>query len=127
MVHRAWGAGVREHSGQRAQGMEAPAPTESDGSKRFLWTLRPPTNPINGGAQKSHGQWAHRVLYLSPGWTRYLALDPAEFVHREPCGCIDSASLRHVAERTGVRLLLHVAKPEDAETDFMHILPSIRD
>lgn len=66
------------------------------------------------------GGWGLGDIFKFYGWTRYLKLEPGEFVHKEPCGRIDPTSLKHVGERTGVTFL-HVAKPEDAEAHFKTI------
>lgn len=63
------------------------------------------------------GGWGLGDIFKFYGWTKYLGLEPGEFVHKEPCGRIDPASLQHVASRTGITFL-HVAKPEDAESHF---------
>jgi hypothetical protein len=66
------------------------------------------------------GAWGLGDIFKFYGWTRYLGLEPGEFVYKEPCGRIEPKTLDHVAERTGITLL-QVAKPEDAEAHFKTI------
>ena len=63
------------------------------------------------------GEWGLADVFKFFGWTQYLGLEPGEFIHKEPCGRLTPASLKHIETRTGITLL-HVPKPEDAETHF---------
>ena len=63
------------------------------------------------------GDWGLGDVFKFYGWTRYLGLEAGEFIHKEPCGRLDPTCLEHIARRTGITLL-HVSKPEDAETHF---------
>ncbi|MBS1867987.1 MAG: hypothetical protein JSS69_18910 [Acidobacteria bacterium] len=63
------------------------------------------------------GDWGLGDVFKFYGWTRYLAMGPGQFIHKEPCGRLDPAGLAHVQKRTGISFL-HVAKPEDAEGQF---------
>jgi hypothetical protein len=66
------------------------------------------------------GGWGLGDVFKFYGWTRYLGLEPGEFVHKETCGRVEPATLKHVTDRTGVTLL-QVTKSEDVETHFKTI------
>jgi hypothetical protein len=66
------------------------------------------------------GLWGLGEVFKFYGWTQYLGLEPGQFVHKEPCGRLDLASLKHVQARTGITFV-HVPKPEEAETHFTAI------
>jgi len=66
------------------------------------------------------GEWGLGDVFKFYGWTRYLGLEPGEFIHKEPCGRVDPASIKHIEERTHVTLL-HVPTPQDAEARFKTI------
>ncbi len=63
------------------------------------------------------GEWGLGEVFKFYGWTRYLGLEPGQFIHKRPCGRLDPASLAHVQNQTGITFL-HVPKPEDAEKHF---------
>lgn len=63
------------------------------------------------------GKWGVGDVFKFLGWTKYLGLEPGEFIHTQPCGHRSPESLNHVANRTGITLL-HVDAPEEAETHF---------
>jgi hypothetical protein len=63
------------------------------------------------------GDWGLGDVFKFYGWTRYLGLEPGEFIHKEACGRLDPASLDHIKGRTGINVL-HVPTPEDAEAHF---------
>lgn len=63
------------------------------------------------------GDWGLGDVFKFYGWTRYLGLEPGEFIHKEPYGRADPASLNHIKSRTGINLL-HFPTPEDVETHF---------
>lgn len=60
------------------------------------------------------GDWGLGDVFKFYGWTRYLGLEPGQFIHKEPCGRVDPTCLKHIENRTRITLL-HVPKPEDAE------------
>lgn len=60
------------------------------------------------------GDWGLGDVFKFHGWTTYLGLRDALFVHKEPCGRISPSCLTHVAKGTGIQLL-HVPTPADAE------------
>jgi hypothetical protein len=66
------------------------------------------------------GDWGLGDVFKFYGWTRYLEMGPGQFIHKEPCGRLDPASLTHVQKRTGINFL-HVHKPEDAEAHFKSV------
>lgn len=63
------------------------------------------------------GEWGLGDVFKFYGWTRYLDLEPGEFVHKQTCGRLNPASIKHIEERTGITLL-HVPTPESVETHF---------
>lgn len=63
------------------------------------------------------GDWGLGDVFKFYGWTRYLGLEPGEFIHKEAYGRNDPRSLRHIADRTGITLL-HVPNPQDAGQHF---------
>ena len=63
------------------------------------------------------GDWGLGDVFKFYGWTRYLEMGPGQFIHKEPCGRLDPASLAHIHKRTGINFL-HLPKPEDAEAHF---------
>lgn len=63
------------------------------------------------------GEWGLGEVFKFYGWTRYLDLEPGQFIHKRPCGRVDPASIAHVQKQTGITFL-HVPKPEDAEKHF---------
>ncbi|MCX6575317.1 MAG: hypothetical protein NTV82_02865, partial [Candidatus Aminicenantes bacterium] len=63
------------------------------------------------------GNWSLGDVFKFFGWTKYVGLEPGEFIYKEPCGRLSPDSLKHVQDRTGITLL-HVPKPEDAEAHF---------
>ena len=58
------------------------------------------------------GEWGVGDVFKFYGWTRYLGLEPGQFIHKEPNGRLDPASLTHIEDRTRITML-HVPKPED--------------
>lgn len=66
------------------------------------------------------GEWGLGDVFKFYGWTRYLGLEPGQFIHKEPCGRLNPSSLKHIESRTGITLL-HVPKAEDAEAHFKAI------
>lgn len=63
------------------------------------------------------GDWGLGDVFKFYGWTRYLGLEPGQFIHKESCGRLKPASLQHIQNRTGITLL-HVPRSEDAEAQF---------
>jgi hypothetical protein len=66
------------------------------------------------------GDWGLGDVFKFYGWTRYLEMGPGQFIHKEPCGRLDPASLAHIQKRTGIHFL-HIPKPEDAEAHFKSV------
>lgn len=62
------------------------------------------------------GDWGLGDVFKFYGWTRYLKLEPGQFIHKKPCDH-DPASVARVQEQTGIRFLL-VADLGGAEEQF---------
>jgi len=62
------------------------------------------------------GKWSLPDVFKFYGWTRYLDLEPGQFVHTQPCDH-DPASLSHVQQKTGISLI-HIAAAQKAEEYF---------
>jgi hypothetical protein len=81
----------------------------------IVWTDYRKETPEHHPVEIKSGDWGLGDVFKFYGWTRYLGLEPGEFIHKQVCGRLDSASLKHIQSQTGITLL-HVPKPEDAET-----------
>jgi hypothetical protein len=62
------------------------------------------------------GAWGLGDVFKFYGWTRYLDLEPGEFVHKQPCEH-DPASLKRVESKTRIAFM-HVAELQNAEEQF---------
>jgi hypothetical protein len=62
------------------------------------------------------GGWGLGDAFKFYGWTRYLGLEPGEFIHKQPCEH-DPASLERVQKGTGIRFL-HIAELKSADEHF---------
>jgi hypothetical protein len=83
----------------------------------IVWTDYRSEPPRPHPVEVKSGDWGLGEVFKFYGWTRYLELEPGQFIHKEPSTRSDPSSLKRVEGRTGITLL-HVAKPEDAETHF---------
>lgn len=83
----------------------------------IVWTDYRKEPQVRHPVEVKSGDWGLGDVFKFYGWTRYLGLEPGQFIHKQPYGRIDPGSLKHIAERTHISFL-HVAKPEDAEVQF---------
>lgn len=67
------------------------------------------------------GEWGLGDIFKFYGWTHYLDLKSGVFIHKEPCGRVNPATLIHIEKKTGITLL-HVPKPEHAEAHFKALM-----
>lgn len=86
----------------------------------IVWTDFRKNPPERHPVEVKSGDWGLGDVFKFYGWTRYLGLEPGQFVHKEQCGRLGRSSLRHVQDRTGIGFL-HVPKPQDAEACFKAI------
>jgi hypothetical protein len=59
------------------------------------------------------GQWGLGDVFKFYGWTRYLDLEPGQFIHKKDCDH-DAASVAHVHDKTGI-VFLKVADVDAAK------------
>ena len=62
------------------------------------------------------GDWGMPDVFKFYGWTRFLGLEPGQFIHKQPCEH-DPASLGHVQDGTHIAFL-HVAELSSADEKF---------
>jgi hypothetical protein len=60
------------------------------------------------------GGWGVGDIFKFFGWTRYLDLEPGQFLYRMAYGRVDATTLDHLRAKTGIELL-HVKNLEDAD------------
>ena len=83
----------------------------------LVWTDYTKDPQVPRPVEVKSGDWGLGDVFKFFGWTRYIGLEPGQFVHKEPCGRLDPDSLTHVARRTGIAFL-PVRRPEEADTQF---------
>ena len=42
------------------------------------------------------GSWGLGEVFKFFGWTKYLGLEPGQFIYKEPCGRLSPGSLKHI-------------------------------
>jgi hypothetical protein len=87
----------------------------------LFWTDYQKEPPEQHPVEVKSGDWGLADIFKFYGWTRYLSLNPGEFICKEPCGRINPNTIKHIQERTGISLL-QVSKPEDTESHFKALL-----
>jgi hypothetical protein len=82
-----------------------------------VWTDYRKDPEVKRPVEVKSGDWGLGDVFKFYGWTRYLGLEPGQFIHKESCGRLDPATLAHLQKSTGIDFL-HVSKPVDAEGHF---------
>jgi len=82
-----------------------------------VWTDYRKERETSHPVEVKSGDWGLGDVFKFYGWTRYLGLEPGQFIHKESCGRLDPATLAHVQKSTGISFM-RVNKPDDAETQF---------
>ena len=81
-----------------------------------VWTDYRKTPEERHPVEVKSGKWGMHDVFKFYGWTRYLGLEPGQFIHTQPCEHED-ASLAHVQEGTQI-VLVHVANIESSDEQF---------
>jgi hypothetical protein len=89
---------------------------EEIGELDLVWTDYRRTPPTRHPVEVKAGEWGLGDIFKFYGWTRYLDLEPGEFIHVEPFGRTP-ATLSNVQKKSGLTLL-HVPDPDNVETHF---------
>jgi hypothetical protein len=83
----------------------------------LVWTDYRLEPEVRHPVEVKSGDWGLGEVFKFFGWTKYLGLQPGQFVHRTACGRVKPETLKHVQTRTGTRLV-HIPKPDAAEGHF---------
>lgn len=78
-----------------------------------VWTDYRVDPEVKRPVEVKSGDWGMGDVFKFYGWTKYLGLEPGQFIHKEPNGRVNPASLEHVRDKTGVDLW-HINKLGDA-------------
>lgn len=90
----------------------------------IVWTDYRNDPEVKRPVEVKSGSWHLADVFKFYGWTRYLELEPGQFIHKEPNGRVSSETLDHVGAKTCIQFW-HVSRPDDAHAYLNRLgLPS---